>query len=82
MCVKLRLQFPYIHDLDRLNVFLEAAGVPIPAEVWEARDLTPFAYERRYPHTGDPVSREEYERLLNIARTVVGWAEEYVQSRT
>ena len=41
--------FPYIHDLDRLLRLLERIGIRIPKYVNEAKELTQYAHETRYP---------------------------------
>jgi HEPN domain-containing protein len=68
------LAFPYVHDLVALLTRLQQADVSIPDDVKEAGRLTRFGVEARYPGIGEPVSREEYERAVEIADTVVAWA--------
>ena len=43
------LHFPYVHDLKRLLQLLNRGGVKVPKYVWKAEELTPFAFEARYP---------------------------------
>jgi cob(I)alamin adenosyltransferase len=43
-----------------------------------AARLSRFALEPRYPGFGRPVSEEEYQALLGVAREVVRWAEQRV----
>lgn len=73
--------FRYTHDLDDLLDGLEQSGHEVPETIWEAADLTRFAWETRYPSFGEPVSQEEYEQALVVAERVVLWAAEIVEGR-
>lgn len=68
-----QLAFPYVHDLVTLLtlVEVEGEGVELPSEVREAGRLTRFAVETRYPGIGDPVTREEHTRAVEIAEAVM-----------
>ena len=70
--------FPYVHDLARLLTLLEEAGETVPEEVRSAARLSRFAVEPRYPGFGRPISEEEYQALVGVAREVVRWAEQRV----
>ncbi len=74
--IHMRIPFPYIHDLGALLALAEERGEAIPSQVKEAARLTRFAVETRYPGLDEPVTREEYERAVAIAETVVRWAED------
>jgi len=52
--------------------------VEIPEAVWRARILTPFAVEARYPSVAKEVTNEQYAEALEIATSVVRWAERIV----
>ena len=65
------IEFPYVHDLDRLLSLLEDAGEVIPAPISQACKLTKYA-TTRYPGNVEPVSEQEY------AEAVVRWAEERI----
>ena len=54
--------FPYVHDLGKLLRLLEGSGVKVPKYVWDAKELSRYAYVTRYPVTGKPVSMREYRR--------------------
>src|SRR3990172_6567953 len=43
------LEFRYTHDLQDLLNGLKRNGLPVPAEIEAASDLTDFAWEARYP---------------------------------
>ena len=70
--------FPYIHDLKRLIRMLEKSGVKIPKYLREAKDLTRFAYETRYPGPSSVVTLREYRRAVRIATAVLKWAERQI----
>lgn len=69
------IEFPYVHDLDRLLSVLEEDGEPIPAAVRHSVELTKYAVVSRYPMGVRPVSEREYLEATDIAEAVVGWAE-------
>ncbi len=72
------LHFPYVHDLKRLLELLSRGGVKIPKYVWKAEDLSPFAFETRYPGHAPPVKERQYRRAVRIAESVVRWAERQI----
>ena len=71
--------FPYSHDLDRLLRLLERNGLRIPKYVNEAKELTQYAHETRYPGLADPVRPREYRRAVRIAAAVLRWAERQIK---
>lgn len=73
--------FPYIHDLGELLALLEQTGELLPPPIKEARRLTRFAFEARYPGPADPVTPEEYRQAVAIAEKVVRWAESVIEGR-
>ena len=72
------IEFPYVHDLDRLLTVLEEDGEPIPVAVRRALELTRYAVVSRYPMGVRPVSEREYLEATDIAEEVVAWAEERI----
>jgi HEPN domain-containing protein len=72
-----RLTFPYTHDIRRLLVQLRKHGIEVPAGIEDARELTPFAFEFRYP-SEVAVTDAQYRRALGIAEAVVRWAEQAI----
>jgi len=64
------LRFPYVHDLAQLLSLLEAAGEEIPPGVQEARPLTDYAVEARYPGLAESVSLEEYQEAVALAEAL------------
>lgn len=75
------IYFPYIHDLAELLRLLEQRGEDIPPPVRDAKQLTDYAVEARYPGPLEPVSREEYKEALALAEEVVRWVEERLRSQ-
>jgi HEPN domain-containing protein len=73
--IKRKENFPYIHDLKKLLKLLKRNGVKVHKYLWEAHDLSQFAWETRYPGLAGPVRLREYHRLVRIAESVVRWAE-------
>ena len=69
------IEFPYVHDLDRLLSVLEEDGEPIPVAVRRSVELTKYALVSRYPMGVRPVSEQEYLEANDVAEAVVGWAE-------
>ena len=70
------VEFPYIHDLTVLLTLLEDAGEAVPPQVKPATALTPYAAVTRYPGIGDRMTEEEYADALEVAETVVRWAQD------
>ncbi|MEW6744068.1 MAG: HEPN domain-containing protein [Planctomycetota bacterium] len=73
--------FRYVHDIEELLTTAEKAGIVVPEDVRGAVGLTEYAVEARYPGMYEPVSVDEYEQALELARTVMRWAEVYVGSQ-
>ncbi|MEO5345297.1 MAG: HEPN domain-containing protein [Magnetococcus sp. YQC-9] len=72
--------FRYTHDLEYLLTALAKTGEVIPEEVVMADELTPFAWETRYPFQGEPVTHVEYQEVIRKAEIVVAWAEQVLRS--
>ena len=76
--IRRKMEFPYVHDLDRLLSLLEEDGEVVPVAVRQANELTRYAVVTRYPTTVRPVSEPEYGQAVAIAEAVVTWAEKRV----
>jgi HEPN domain-containing protein len=50
----------------------------VPEAVEDALVLTSYAFEARYPGLAEPVSEEEYRQAVELAQTVVHWADEVI----
>ena len=72
------IEFPYVHDLDRLLSLLEDEGEVIPASIRQVSKLTKYATVTRYPGDMGPVTAQEYAEATAIAEAVVRWAEERI----
>ena len=70
------IEFPYVHDLDRLLTLLESTGQPVPDEIHRAERLTRYATAACYPGMERSVSEQEHAEAVAIAEAVVRWAEE------
>lgn len=69
------VEFPYVHDLERLMGILESRGEPVPDTVRCAAGLARYAVQTRYPGLEEPVSEQEYAEAVAMAEDVVQWAE-------
>ena len=74
--IKLGIDFPYVHDLARLLSILEEAGETFPNVVAQAEELTQYAMATRYTSLEQPVTEQDYKVAVQIAESVVHWAEE------
>jgi HEPN domain-containing protein len=72
------LAFPFTHDLARLLTILRRAGGKIPKYVSQAKRLTRFAVETRYPGLSGPVTKRQYRSSVRIAGAVFRWAERQI----
>ena len=70
------IEFPYVHDLGLLLSLLEQTGEVIPEVVGRAVDLTDYATTTRYPAMIEPVAEQDHADAVEIAETVIRWAEE------
>ncbi len=66
-------EIPRTHDIERLMNLLNAF-YSIPRDLWDAVNLTEYAFTTRYPDDYVPVSEEEYEEAYEIAVRVYEWA--------
>ena len=72
---------PYIHDLSELLKLLKEAGEEVPAEVLDARELSNYAVQTRYPGPAEPVTQKEYREAVAMAERVVRWAEKIISGK-
>jgi len=68
------IRFPYVHDLGALLDAFEKSGHDVSAKVKECVDLTPYAFQTRYPGEYEPVTEPDYRRALSQAQAVLDWA--------
>jgi HEPN domain-containing protein len=77
--VKLNQPFPKTHSIGILLKLIEEAGVEIPKNINQAKLLTTYAVDARYPGDYEPVSKEEYEEALKIAEDVFKWLDNIIK---
>lgn len=73
--------FQYTHDIAELFNGLGREGIVVPQDIHEAVDLTEFAWEARYPGTGEPATEAEYRQAIALAERVVRWAETLIKGK-
>jgi HEPN domain-containing protein/predicted nucleotidyltransferase len=67
------VDIPYTHDLQDLVEEITGRGMAVPDEVTEAKALTRFAVEMRYPSL-DEVTEADIDDAIRIAEATVAWA--------
>jgi len=77
--VKLNQSFPKTHSIGILLKLIEEAGVEIPKNINQAKLLTSYAVDARYPGDYEPVSKEEYKEALKIAEDVFKWLDNIIK---
>ena len=65
--------FPRKHSIGLLLKILEDIGVEIPDQIKEAKILTDYAVETRYPGDYEPVTMDDYNKAITIAEDVYNW---------
>ena len=53
-------------------------GISVPEEVEDAANLTDYSVMTRYPGDVEMVDEKEYHEAINLAETVVSWAEDII----
>ncbi len=76
--VKLNQSFPKTHSIGILLKLIEEAGVEIPENINQAKLLTVYAVDTRYPGDYEPVNKEEYKEALKIAEDVFKWLDNII----
>lgn len=74
------ITFPKTHSI-RMLLDLLPPEVKQPPEVQESAILTDYAVISRYPGDLEAIDEEEYQRAVNLAKSVVEWAESHIQNR-
>ena len=72
------IQFPKVHDVERLLDLLPSDLAPNPA-VRKAVALTRYAEAGRYPHGFEDVMVDEYREAVALASTVLNWVEKVLK---
>jgi len=47
-------------------------------KLWSAVTLTSYASDTRYPGFNKPVTKDEYDKAIILAHTILRWAEEQI----
>ena len=75
VCISREIIFPRTHDIAYIMELLERGGVEVPENLQQAKILSDYAVETRYPGDYDPVDEEDFEKALEIAEAVLEWVE-------
>lgn len=67
------ITFPRTHVIETLLDLLQDAGIGVPDDVNEAFTLTQYAVQTRYPGDWEPITEEEAQATLQIAKLVLTW---------
>ena len=73
LCVIHEIVFPKTHDIAYLIELLEEKNVTVPEDVQNAKILTGYAVETRYPGDYEPVDEDDYFKAIEIAEKVLRW---------
>jgi len=63
-----KIQYPYVHDLSKLNKLLHENGHTLPSAIEDLLKLTPFATTIRYDDIDPPLDRAKYRQLVSSLR--------------
>ena len=58
---------------------IEEAGAEIPENINQAKLLTAYAVDARYPGDYEPANKEEYKEALKIAEDVFKWLDNIIK---
>ncbi len=67
VCILHEIVFPKTHDIAYLIKLLEKGNVEVPKELQNAKILTSYAVETRYPEDYEPVDEDDYLKAVKIA---------------
>jgi len=73
LCIAYSISFSKTHNISYLIELIQNAGIVVPDEVKDARILTNYAVETRYPGDYEPVNEYEYLKAVKIAEDVLNW---------
>ena len=75
MCIIFEIVFPKTNDIAYILELPEKGSVRVPTELQDAKLLTGYAVETRYPGDYEPVREEDYLQATQIAEKVMNWVE-------
>ena len=79
ICIIHEIVFPKTHDIAYLIELLEKGNVEVPGELQNAKILTGYAVETRYPGDYEPVNEDDYLDAMQLAEKVFKWAEKKME---
>lgn len=77
LLVSFGIPFPSTHNI-RILIDLLPPDLPQPSELKRSAGLTDYAVISRYPGNFEPVEEEEYVEALQLADSVVKWADNII----
>jgi len=77
-CIIHEIVFPKTHDIAYLIELLEKGGVEVPENLQNAKILTSYAVETRYPGDYEPVDEEDFRKAVAIAKEVMKWVKKEI----
>jgi len=78
VCIIHEIVFPKTHDIAYLIELLEKGGVEVPENLLNAKILTGYAVETRYPGDYEPVDKEDFRKAIEIAKEVLKWVKKEI----
>jgi HEPN domain-containing protein len=78
VCIIHEIIFPKTHDIAYLIELLEKGGVEVPENLQNAKILTGYAVETRYPGDYEPVDEEDLRKAIEIAKEVLKWVKKEI----
>ncbi len=78
VCIIHEIIFPKTHDIAYLIELLEKGGVKVPENLQNAKILTGYAVETRYPGDYEPVDEEDLRKAVAIAKEVLKWVKKKI----
>jgi HEPN domain-containing protein len=79
VCIIHEIVFPKTHDIAYLIELLEKGNVEVPGELQNAKILTGYAVETRYPGDYEPVNEDDYLNAMQLAEKVLKWVEKKME---
>jgi HEPN domain-containing protein len=78
VCIIHEIVFPKTHDIAYLIELLEKGGVEVPENLQNAKILTAYAVETRYPGDYEPVDKRDLKKAVAIAKEVLKWVKKEI----
>lgn len=79
VCIIHEIVFPKTHDIAYLIELLEEGGLEVPENLQNAKILTDYAVETRYPGDYEPVDEEDLGKAIEIAEEVLTWVKKEIE---